>query len=206
MIPVVEQSEPSVFAVQVGQPGAAFLKNTPNPTSWTNREYWRRIIPDLWRAYDGICAYTCHWIPPDVGAATVDHFLPKSTYPHRAYDWRNYRLATPKVNRHKSNNLDVVDPFTLSPGWFVLIFPALLLKPGEHLSLGEKQQVQKTIARLKLNDDEALINSRLRWVLEYCDREITFSHLRRRAPFIAYEIERQQLEHSIRSMFVRRTL
>lgn len=206
MIPIVEQAEPPNFAVQVSQPGAAFLRNTPRPTSWTNREYWRRVIPDLWRAHNGICAYTCHWIPPDAGASTVDHFLPKSTHPQHAYDWKNYRLASPKVNRYKHNYLDVLDPFTLSPGWFVLVFPALLLKPGSHLSVDQKQQVQKTIARLKLNDDETLINSRLRWVLEYCDREITFSHLRRRAPFIAYEIERQHLKQSIRSMFERRTL
>src|ERR1700722_20351165 len=95
MIRVIAQPEPQVFDEEVRRPGRRFLRKNPNPTSkeFASHSYWRSILSLLHEAYDGICAYSCHWIPYDTGADTVEHFQSKSNYPRRAYEWVNYRLV-----------------------------------------------------------------------------------------------------------------
>ncbi len=206
MRPVQEQPEPIDFEEKVRKPGLRFLKGNPKPESWKNREYWRQAIPDLWKAYNGICAYSCHWIPPADGSITVDHYIPKSIKPSHAYEWSNFRLSTPKMNTRKGTHMDVIDPFKLQANWFTLVFPGLLVRPESNLLASEKQAVLETIERLQLNADESLINTRLRWVLEYCDGHIDFDYLKRMAPFIAYEIERQDLKATICRMYQKRKI
>lgn len=206
MIRVNVQPQPSDFADKVERKGQSFLAKNPHPKSWKNRSYWTNALPDLRRAYSSVCSYCCHWIPAEQGSASVDHFIPKSVDPSKAYDWYNYRLAASKMNAKKGDYQDVLDPFELKPDMFILLFPALLVKPHPGLTLEEKQQVWATIKRLQLNKDEVLINSRLQWILEFCDGHIDFEHLQRRAPFIAYEIERQNLASSLTRMFSRRNV
>src|SRR5207253_3434773 len=80
LMPVEMQAEPTHFFTAVQQRGEEFLAQTPHPKEheWRGRAYWRAIIPDLYDAYSGICAYTCHWTPYDTGWNTVEHFKPKS--------------------------------------------------------------------------------------------------------------------------------
>lgn len=204
MIPIVRQPEPTDFQDKVTKKGNRFLQNSPHPTNWGYRSYWRAALPDLWNAYRGICAYCCHWIPLEQGSASVDHFIPKHIAPDRAYDWDNFRLAASKMNSKKGTYLDVIDPFELQEASFLLVFPSMLVKPNPLLDEDMKKQVLATITRLDLNRDEALINSRLKYVLDLVDGRITFDHLVRHAPFIAYEIERQGLLDSLSKMFEKR--
>jgi len=46
---------------------------------------------------------------------------------------------------------------------------------------------------LQLNSDDDLVFERQTWFIDYLKGEITFEHLKRHAPFIAYELERQDL-------------
>lgn len=115
MISVQEQPEPPDFSKKVRDPGSAFIHQLSYPVKWKNREYWRRSLHDLHTAYHGICAYSAHWIPCVTGAATVDHFIPKSIAPQFAYEWKNYRLASSKMNSRKGDYQDVLDPFGLQP-------------------------------------------------------------------------------------------
>lgn len=206
MIPVEEKPEPADFDDRVRTPGTQYLATNPNPNSWANRSYWREALQDLWVAYSGICAYSCHWIPPDTGGSSVDHYLPKSIRPDLAYEWSNYRLAAAKFNARKWNHLDVLDPFEIEEETFVIVFPAMLIKPGPGLSPEEKEHALETIDRLKLNADETLVSSRLRWILDYCDDHISYHHLQEKAPFIAYELRRQGLVETVRIMFRTRRL
>ena len=199
MIPVEEQPEPADFSPRVREPGAAFLKQVPRPANWKNREYWQRALADLYEAYDGTCAYSAHWIPCDTGVATVDHFIPKSVGPQLAYEWRNYRLASLRMNARKGNHQDVLDPFELELNWFFLDFPSLLVKPNPVLSASQAEQVISTIERLKLND-EICISARQHWIRGFCNGGINFNYLKRDAPFIAYELERQDLVDGIVSI------
>lgn len=196
MIPIQAQPEPADFETKVRAKGAEFLAVDPNPTIWTNREYWQDALPELYELYSHVCAYTALWIPRNEGVASVDHFIPKSAVPAEAYEWRNFRLTSLKMNSRKREFRDVIDPFVITPSTFQLKFPSLMIFPNPNLARRVKTQVAATIKRLKLNRDDG-IKSRLDWLLPYCDGEASFGLLRRKAPFIAYELERQGKIESI---------
>jgi hypothetical protein len=204
MIPVREKPEPENFEELVRIPGVKFLRDAPHPIEWKNHEYWRKILPEMCVAYNSICSYAAHWIPSSVGVATVDHFLSKDTTSDLAYEWKNYRLASLKLNARKKNFTDVLDPFKIGSDWFMLEFPGLQVVARPDLSDELKKAVEDTIKRLKLNDDDTCVQDRQDWLLPFCAGEITFDFLKRRAPFIAEQLERQGLVADIVSIMQRK--
>jgi hypothetical protein len=58
-------------------------------------------------------------------------------------------------------------------------------------------QVRSTIKRLKLNDADDYVKHRQDWLIRYCEGKINFGFLKETAPFVAYELERQNLVESI---------
>lgn len=200
MIPVQQQSEPTDFDSKVRLKGKAFLKKVPQPQAWSNREYWRESLKDLHEAYNKVCAYSAQWIPWIEGSPTVDHFIPKSVKPELAYEWNNFRLSCLKMNARKQDFQDVLDPFQIQLEWFILDFPSLLIKPNPALEESIKIQVKSTIKRLKLNDDDDCVKHRQDWLMRYCEKKFPFEFLKETAPFIAYELERQDLVDSIASI------
>ena len=195
MIPIKPQPEPDDFDQKVRKPGLAFLSKVPNPKTkdWKNRDYWRRSLRDLYDACNHICAYSAQWISRPEGSPTVDHFLPKSAKPELAYEWHNFRLACLTLNNKKGTELDVIDPFELPVNSFILDFPSLIIKPNPELLYPLKERVISTINRLQLNDYDKCIDGRLEWLKTYYEDNSTFDSLKRKAPFIAYELERQGL-------------
>jgi hypothetical protein len=146
--------------------------------------------PELHEAYGGICAYSCHWIPYDTGADTVEHFLPKDTYPLEAYEWANYRLVCATLNGRKGVYEDVLDPFFIQNGWFVIDFPSMLIQSENTLRAPDRERVKATIIRLGLNDEGTCLKSRVKWLEEYRSDHISLDYLRGHAPFIVREIRR----------------
>ena len=204
MIPITEAQEPLDFARTVRAPGNAFLMDCPNPTErqFRSHSYWSRARSDLLISYGRICAYSCHYIAADTGADTVEHFAPKSVYPHLAYEWSNYRLVCGRLNGRKGVYEDILDPFTLRKDLFQLKLPSLLLTPLDDIPKNDKAAVNRTISRLKLNDDETCVEARLTYMLDYLKNNITIDYLREKAPFIYKEITRQQLDiATLRNMF-----
>jgi hypothetical protein len=193
VIPIQPQPAPADFWTKVQAKGQKFLQKAPQPISWKNREYWRSSLPDLYAAFDCVCAYSAHWIPYTVGTPTVDHFIPKSVAPELAYDWANFRLSSLRMNSNKRDFQDVLDPFLIQSGWFVLDFPSLLLKPNPALADEIKDSITITIQRLKLNSDDNCVQHRQEWLMGYCQQVFTLEHLRKMAPFTAFELERQNL-------------
>jgi hypothetical protein len=195
VIPIKPQPEPDDFDEKVRKPGLAFLSKVPNPKTkdWKNRDYWRRSLRDLYDACNNICAYSAQWISRPEGSPTVDHFLPKSAKPELAYEWHNFRLACLTLNNKKGTELDVIDPFELPVNSFILDFPSLIIKPNPELLYPLKERVISTINRLQLNDYDKCIDGRLEWLKTYYEDNSTFDSLKRKAPFIAYELERQGL-------------
>ena len=192
MIPIKKQPEPHNFYEKVQKPGEKFLAENPHPKGKRLPDHWRDIIPELYQAYSAICAYTCHWIPDDTGSKTVEHFKPKAIYPELAYAWGNYRLVCGTLNGRKGNYEDVLDPFTLHAGWFVIHFPSLQLKAGNDLTEAEAKNVAKTIKRLKLNGDTC-IGGRLVWLKPYLMGRYDIDYLAEKAPFLAHELKRQNI-------------
>jgi len=200
LIPVQRKRQPKGFKRLVSEPGAAFLSTNPMPSSkeYDKHDYWKRISRELYLAYDRICAYSCHLIPSDTGFHCVEHFRPKKTYPHLAYKWSNYRLVCGKMNGRKSDFEDVLDPFTIENGLFILDFPSTVIKPAPALVGATKRKVEATIKRLKLNDDESCIDARQMWLGSYCEvaasqESIAYKILMDVAPFLASELNRQGL-------------
>lgn len=200
MIPITQKPEPGDFESKVRSKGASFLRNVPQPKVWDNREYWRESLEDLYTSYNQICAYSAQWIPWIEGTPTVDHFIPKSAKPELAYEWNNFRLSCQKMNSRKWTFQDVLDPFKIQNGWFILDFPSLLIKVSPDLEDPVKSQVKNTIKRLKLNDDDSCVKHRQDWLTQYCKGKFKFEFLKETAPFIAYELERQNLVESIASI------
>jgi len=203
MIHVDRQTEPLEFEDRVRKRGQRFLQNTPRPTAkqWRSHSYWREVGPQLHDAYGGICAYSCHWIPYDTGADTVEHFLPKDRHQNEAYEWNNYRLVCATLNGRKGTHEDVIDPFAVQDGWFVIDFPSMLVKPNVLLPLDDQGRVLASIERLGLNDEGTCLRSRTKWLGDYCSNGIPFDYLQRHAPFIASELVRQGLQNTIRQIF-----
>lgn len=194
MMPVDSQPEPIHFTEQVRTPGQKFLREVPKPTSqqWRGKEYWQRALPDMRQAYNSICAYSAFWIPHSTGNHSIDHFLPKSEQPQLAYEWHNYRYVSARFNSRKGTHT-IVDPFLLQPGWFLLDFNSFFIKPNPERTSAQKHKLWETIKHLKLNDDEDLVIERQTWYINYLNQEISFEHLKKNAPFIALEAERQNL-------------
>jgi hypothetical protein len=189
MIRVTPAPEPASFSDRVRKPGQQYLATisaTAPSVDFTNRSYWRTMLPELHAAYDGICAYSCHRISLDTGADTVEHFIPKSLSPRDAYEWENYRLVCARLNGRKGSSQDVVDPFLVERGMFQLHFPSLCVVAGRK----KKQVANSTIQRLKLNDSRS-VEARQHYIENYLDNFITFEYVAQCAPFLALELKRQ---------------
>lgn len=200
MIPVQLKAEPATFNEVVRQPGKAFLNINPMPTSkeFQKNSHWKKSAPDLHAAYSGICAYTCFYLAP---YGSTDHFLPKSSHPNEAYEWNNFRLCSHRVNGYKGDSTDVIDPFVVQPGWFVLDVPSCLVKSGEGVSDVVTSQVEATIKRLRLNEDDYFVQERCDLMVAFASGEVTLAHLSKRYPFLATEIKRQGLQTTAAQVF-----
>lgn len=188
MIKVEPRPEPDSFDAQVRKPGQKALDEGRDPLP----THWRRCLAQLWTAYDGICAYSCFFIPRVVGASTVEHFAPKSGKRELAYEWSNYRLVCALLNSRKRDFADVLDPFEIEDGWFELEFLFMQVRPAESLTDVIRKQVEETIQRLKLNDQECTAE-RARWYEDWRKGEITAAYMERHAPFIYREAVRQRV-------------
>lgn len=204
MIPVIRQPEYPEFDARVRQPGLMFLKGNRNPSDkdFKKHNYWSKAAKNLHKAYMGCCAYTTLRL---LDAGSVDHFLPKTKYPYLAYEWDNYRLARQKINVRKGNTEEIVDPFTVHIGWFVLDLPSCLIRPGDGLGQELRKKVNSTINILQLNADDRLVQERCDFLVNLADGDITMNFLAQRYPFLSIEVERQGVENSLKVIFARTT-
>lgn len=191
MVPVACAEEPAIFNALVRQPGRiALAKSVVTGKDADLKPYWRRALPELMAAYDGICAYSCFRIHPTTGAGSVDHYIPKSVNKALAYEWRNYRLACTRMNARKGKATDVLDPFEVQNGWFALELVGFQVVVGEGVAIDVASRVTRSIERLGLNAD-LCCDTREEYATNYWSNAIDWKHLRRNAPFVAFELERQ---------------
>ena len=202
MIPVLLQPEYPDFDKEVRQPGLSFLRKNPNPSAkqFRRHNYWSKAAGNLHVAYSGLCAYTTLRL---ADMESVDHFLPKAKHPRLAYEWDNYRLARQKINGRKGDSEDVLDPFKVHTGWFVLDLPSCLVRHGDGISPKIEKEVDSTIDILKLNVDDRLVQERCDWLVSLADGEITIDFLDRHYPFLSSEIRRQGIMDRLKVIFAR---
>ena len=199
MIRVVPAPEPEEFDAEVRQPGLRAFERLANRKYGGNREavpgrefpdYWRKSIDDLLESYRRICAYLCLYISRGTGSRGVDHMITKSAAWDQAYEWSNYRLACSLMNSRKGAAVSVLEPFDVEDGWFVLELVDFQVLPGDELDDAVVEDVQGTIDRLRLNDDECR-GAREEYAEAYWTDDVSFDYLRRNAPFVARELRRQ---------------
>jgi 5-methylcytosine-specific restriction endonuclease McrA len=157
-------------------------------------EFWTRALDDLLERYERRCAYACVYIERVSGAATVDHWEPKSKDPRLAYEWSNFRLACSLMNARKGVHTNIVDPFKVEDGWFELELVDFGVIPGHALRGPQRATVENTIDEFQLNCHECR-QLRGEYASAYWEREIRLGYLERRAPFVARELRRQGRLH-----------
>ena len=196
MIRVAAAKEPPQFDERVRQPGLASISELAAKAGSEDsippnqfKPYWRRALDDLLASYNRTCSYLSLYIPKAVGTPSVDHMVAKSTAWDQVYEWRNYRLACLLMNARKGV-ADVLDPFEIDDGWFVLELVEFQVMPGRGLPVSVYVRVAETIDILRLSDSTCC-EARAEYAQAYWDGEISLSHLRQRAPFVARELERQ---------------
>lgn len=189
------QPEYPAFDSEVRQPGAAFLVTCPSPNSsqFKKKNFWSRAAGNLHAAYSGICAYTAMYLPEQ---GSVDHYLPKALHPHLAYEWSNFRLASGRVNSSKGNSTSILDPFEIENDWFVMDIPDCLIRANPNLEKQLRVKVSGTINSLRLNQDDNYVQERCNILIDYANGDISLDFLQRRYPFLAKEVNRQNLDRS----------
>lgn len=211
MIRVHPAPEPTDFDEKVRQPGLSAmaelvgeepLRKRPGPKRKKLAErredirpdafppYWTHALDNLLDAYQRICAYVCIYIEKVTGGASIDHLIPKSRAWDHVYEWSNYRIACSLMNTRKGVACEVLDPFEIQDGWFALELVGFQVVPGESLDASIRERVVATIETLNLNDRECC-GLREEYASEYQAGHISLGYLRRRAPFVARELERQ---------------
>lgn len=203
MIHVDIKPEPSNFDKLVRIPGQAFIHDCPKPTrnQWEKKKFWKNISKELHTSYNGVCSYSCHWIAYDTGWKTVEHFLPKDLYPKFAYEWSNYRLVCGILNSRKGTR-NILDPFLVQDGWFIIKFPSLLVVPAPDLNINLYNQIEETCRILGLNDEDTCMKTRSKYIEDYCKNRVNFEHLCQEAPFLAAELARQNLIEGIKNIMI----
>jgi 5-methylcytosine-specific restriction endonuclease McrA len=163
-------------------------------------ETWTTVLPDMRRRYHDTCAYLAMKIHPATGAATIDHFIPKSKNKHRVYDWSNFRLAVKLVNTYKGEHEDVLDPFRIEDGWFVLNLGNFEVEANPALEPTLQARVRTTAHdRLRLNEPTFCAarqeyHDRYHGLLTYLGgpaEPLPLSWLESECPFVARELRRQ---------------
>lgn len=198
MIPVAAQPEPGSFNALVRQPGLQFLSANGIPPGVSLPKgkklppHWRKQLAELHAAYKGICAYIGVYIEISTGGASVDHFVAKSGALCDAYEWNNYRLACTNINSKKGSIPNLLDPFNVQSGWFVLDLLTGAIGVGEGLTRSQKSAVARVIKRLDL-DRAAFRGLRATWYTDYISRRISYMYFQERAPFVFHEAARQGL-------------
>jgi len=67
----------------------------------------------------------------------------------------------------------------------------MLIYPNPVLDAIIQQEILNTIKTLQLNTDDQLVNERVEYVDNHKKGHISFQYLKKQAPFIAFEMERQ---------------
>jgi hypothetical protein len=186
MIPVTQQPEPASFDATVRQRGARHLARQAPPVR-ASSPFWRDAIPDLQVAYDDTCAYLGFRVPRSITFVTVDHFTPRDTAPHLAYEWTNFRLAATTVNTYKSKAQIPVDPFTVQVGEFALNIVSGEVEVGV---TNRPTDVGTTIKDLRLNHPR-FVNDRLEYIDDFLAQKISRDYLAHWFPYGEAELARQ---------------
>jgi len=214
LIRVTPAPEPPDFNAKVRQPGLSAIdeflgrpprlkRPGPKRSKIADHEqdipaeafppYWRQTLPEMLAAYEHRCSYLAMYIHDATGSPTVDHVLPKSCDWNHVYEWSNYRLCAAIINSKKGQLLSLIDPFDVQLGWFVLNVNTLHVERDPNAPQAEWVRIDAT---LPLLNQRPCVREREEYVRCYQlgpgAGGFDLVHLEFRAPFIAFELRRQE--------------
>ena len=201
MIRIAQYPPPGKYFSQVRRRGQAYLARNPKPSAseFNRHAYWSEVHSNLYRLYNGVCAYCASWTPRTPSSrldqTSVDHFIPKSISPTLAYEWDNFRLCRSRLNANKAASM-IVDPFYVMNGWFQLDFATFLINADDSLPPYIEASVTDTIGILSLNDND-YVNERIEVIKRYCLGKITYGEVAGAYPFIASEMLRAEFDRTL---------
>ena len=172
MIPLTRFPEPDYFDKEVRQRGLAFLRSkkieldVAAPPKTEFKPFWAVCKKDLYSLFCGYCAYTCFHIHETTGATTVEHIMPKRLFPKFAYEWNNYCLACARINSKKGEQIDLLNPFDVTKGLFILKLETgfILANTAHH----QFDIADKTITNLDLNN-QTWCDARKKCIYDYIE-------------------------------------
>lgn len=138
---------------------AANPSHTFSWKSWQGMSVREHILPLLKEMTKSHCSF-CDGFPLGaVSRETVEHFRPKSSFPHSAYEWENLFLCCDVCQSAKGEDFDEL---LLKPddteyefcSFFICDFKNGSIKPNPKVSLDNQKKAAKTIEIYKLNKKE----------------------------------------------------
>lgn len=203
MIPVpapTRGNEPPLFDGNCRQPGAAWLVKNPEKDPHAVSQWWSMFQPDLAKHF----GYRCGWLGTFVMMeGVVDHWFScgnrrgrPSPNRHLAFEWSNFRYASPRMNSRKGILDDeILDPCEIGDGWFEVLLPSFQLVPGDRLPAAMRQRAELTLAKLQLGRGDQARITRWRWYCSHWNNgQPDLAALKRDAPLVAVAIEKARLE------------
>lgn len=123
------------------------------PKEIRNRYNDSEIRAELTKETSGKCMY-CEGFIGAVSYSHIEHFLPKSAYPQKTFEWENLGLGCQVCNTNKNDVFDealpYINPYFENPDDF-FIFLGTMIKQKPGCARGENM-----IAQLKLNRGELM--------------------------------------------------
>ena len=194
MIPVVSPiPEPAAFDADCRQKGLEWLASHPNPEG-RPRDFWSNFRDDLREGFARRCGYFAMYMHD----GTVDHYISwdscKTNRPHLAYEWDNYRFIAPSLNSSKRTQDDqLLDPFEIQQGWFVVEIPSFVLRMTNLIPDGDRARAAFTLDRLDLEQGRRAVALRWEWYEQHRCGNLNLAGLRYCAPLVATAVENWQL-------------
>lgn len=138
------------------------------------------ILPTLRQQTASHCSFCDGFPVAALSVETIEHFIPKSTFPRKAFEWGNLFYCCTRCQAAKKERFD---PNILKPDesdydfsrYFICDFTTGKIGPNPTASSGEQQRAQTTITHYKLNDG-ILPDERRRW-LQIRSRSVSGSEL-----------------------------
>lgn len=212
MIRVHRKEEPLDFDARVRQPGLSAIdelvgrpprlrRRGPRRAKVAETEeqikpyqfpaFWTESLDQMMVLYEQRCAYLGLHLERSTGNPSVDHFVAKAKDWRLVYEWSNYRLSASLVNARKGVQ-PVIDPFEVEEGWFALNLDSLYVEAGPSAPADRFSLIDSTLPILNLPECRKDRGEYIRlYRLGPGQGGIDLHFLRRRAPFVAREMERQ---------------
>lgn len=116
----------------------------------------------------------------------VDHFVSwnecRHERPQLAYEWTNYRYASPRLNSRKRHARALLDPFEVQLGWFRVELPSLQLVCTEQIPVEQRARAERTLEALDLTRGTRVRRLREGWLRRYRQNRLSLPGLLELAP------------------------